>query len=60
MRQLQTSDTPLDEALHLFERGQALATLCGQTLDQAELKVRTLVEQTGGYITEAFEPTESD
>jgi len=32
----------LEEALALFERGQALAKHCADLLSQAELKVRTL------------------
>jgi exodeoxyribonuclease VII small subunit len=32
----------LDEAMSLFERGQALVKRCTQLLDEAELKVRQL------------------
>ena len=32
----------LDDAMSLFERGQALVKRCTQLLDQAELKVRQL------------------
>jgi exodeoxyribonuclease VII small subunit len=32
----------LDEAMGLFERGQALVKRCTQLLDEAELKVRQL------------------
>ncbi len=42
---LETGQRPLDEAMALFERGQALAARCAALLDQAELKVRQL---TGG------------
>lgn len=41
--QLEDGDLALEEALTLFERGQALAARCGQLLDEAELKVKTLV-----------------
>jgi exodeoxyribonuclease VII small subunit len=34
----------LDEALALFERGQALAKRCAELLDKAELKVQQLSE----------------
>ena len=38
----------LDEAMSLFERGQALVKRCTQLLDQAELKVKQLgVEDLG-------------
>ena len=36
------SRNPLEEALSLFERGQALVKRCGELLDKAELKVRQL------------------
>ena len=34
------SQNPLDEAIKLFERGQALAARCSVLLEEAELKVR--------------------
>ena len=40
--QLEIEDLPLEKALALFERGQALAKHCAALLEQAELKVRTL------------------
>jgi exodeoxyribonuclease VII small subunit len=35
-----TSQNPLEEAIKLFERGQALASRCGVLLEAAELKVK--------------------
>ncbi len=40
--QLETNQKSLDEAIALFERGQALAKHCADLLDQAELRVRQL------------------
>lgn len=40
--QLEGGDLPLDESLALFEQGQKLAALCGQVLDQAELRLEEL------------------
>jgi exodeoxyribonuclease VII small subunit len=37
---LEGEQNPLDEAMSLFERGQALVKRCGELLDNAELKVR--------------------
>jgi exodeoxyribonuclease VII small subunit len=34
---------PLEEAIKLFERGQALASRCGALLEAAELKVKQVV-----------------
>jgi exodeoxyribonuclease VII small subunit len=39
---LESEQRPLDEALALFERGQALARRCAGLLDQAELKVQQI------------------
>ncbi|MFN2197529.1 MAG: exodeoxyribonuclease VII small subunit [Anaerolineales bacterium] len=43
VNQLETEDRTLEEALQLFERGQALAKHCAELLDQAELKVQQIV-----------------
>ncbi|HLB65500.1 MAG TPA: exodeoxyribonuclease VII small subunit [Anaerolineales bacterium] len=53
VHRLEAGELPLEEALALFERGQALATRCNDLLDQAELKLRKLMpDERGGY-TEA-------
>ena len=39
---LETDERPLEDALALFERGQALARHCAQMLEDAELKVQEL------------------
>lgn len=39
---LETEKRPLDEAMALFERGQALAQHCASLLEQAELRIRQL------------------
>lgn len=43
---LEGEDLALETALHLFERGQALAKRCAALLEEAELKVRTLTMDT--------------
>ncbi|MFM8370543.1 MAG: exodeoxyribonuclease VII small subunit [Chloroflexota bacterium] len=43
---LESEQNPLDEAMKLFERGQALAARCGVLLDAAQLKVQKLVGDT--------------
>ncbi len=42
----------LEEAMSLFERGQALVKRCTELLDQAELKVKRL---SGGELTDLEE-----
>jgi len=39
---LESDEHPLEEAVSLFERGQALADHCADLLDNAELKVQQL------------------
>jgi exodeoxyribonuclease VII small subunit len=39
---LEEDGRPLDEAIGLYERGQALARHCATMLEKAELKVRQL------------------
>ncbi len=43
---LEGEQNPLDEAMKLFERGQALASRCGVLLEAAQLKVQKLVGDT--------------
>jgi exonuclease VII small subunit len=46
----------LEEALTLFERGQALAARCSELLETAELKLRQLVpDEKEGYVEADFE-----
>ena len=42
LRRLEAGNLPLDEALALYERGQQLAGLCAERLDEAELKISEL------------------
>ncbi len=39
---LEAGDVPLEEALALYERGQALAKECAGLLDKAELRIREI------------------
>ncbi len=41
---LETNEKSLEDAIALFERGQALAKHCAALLDKAELRVRQLNE----------------
>ena len=45
---LESSQPSLEEALSLYERGQALAQHCAALLDRAELRVRQISEQEQG------------
>lgn len=43
---LEDEQNPLEEAMKLFERGQALVTHCGALLESAQLKVQKLSGET--------------
>jgi exodeoxyribonuclease VII small subunit len=49
---LEQGGLPLEETLALFERGQALAALCNEALDKAELRLQQLRPTATG----SFEP----
>src|SRR3990170_3416565 len=53
VHRIEAGELPLEQALALFERGQALATRCNDLLDQAELKLRKLMPDERGGFTEA-------
>jgi exodeoxyribonuclease VII small subunit len=43
---LEGEQNPLEEAMRLFERGQALAARCGELLESAQLKVQKLAGES--------------
>lgn len=43
---LESEQNPLEEAMKLYERGQALVTKCGALLDVAQLKVQNLAGES--------------
>jgi exodeoxyribonuclease VII small subunit len=47
VHKLEDGSTSLDEALALWERGEALHALCRAKLDQAETRVAELLERMG-------------
>ena len=47
VRKLEDGSTTLDEALTLWERGEALHELCRAKLDQADRRVAELLERLG-------------
>ena len=48
---LESDDTPLDEAMKLYEKGIGLIRLCNERLDSAEQKIK-LLQQSNGQMTE--------
>lgn len=47
VKALESESHPLEEALALFERGQALVRRCVELLEQADLKIRQLSGEEG-------------
>ncbi len=52
MEKLESGDLPLEEALELFERGQALAARCTELLEKAELTLKKLAPGDSADYTE--------
>ena len=53
---LESGEPALEEALKLFERGQALADRCSDLLEKAGLRLRQLVpDERGNYREEDME-----
>ncbi len=55
---MEQGELSLDDSLGAFERGIALFKRCQQALDQAELKVRLLLDPSDPDSGTAFEPDE--
>ncbi len=55
LEQMQAGELDFDENVKLFTMGTDLIEQCRQYLDEAELKVKTLVEGTSGEEEETFE-----
>ncbi len=56
VRQLEQGGLPVDELVALFERGIALARVCGARLDAAELRISQLTPRPdGSYELQPFE-----
>lgn len=54
---LEAGDLPLERALEQFQRGQALAARCSQLLEEAELKLKRIIEDEADalHLEEAVE-----
>ncbi len=54
-KKLESSDLPLDEALKLFGEGVELVRACQKRIQEAELKVKEVIEKDGLLIEKNFE-----
>ena len=55
VEQLEQGDTPLDDAIKLFEEGMNLAKQCSTQLDSAEKKLQALVKTDSGFQLDLLE-----
>ena len=51
---LEDSNTPLDEALKLYEKGISLVRICNERLESAERKIKILQSKDGEIIETDF------
>jgi exodeoxyribonuclease VII small subunit len=58
VRQLESGELPLDEAISQFQEGMMLAKICRDRLDQAEQKIEMLVAEAGNLQKRPFQPEE--
>ncbi len=60
VRELESGDLPLEQALTSFEKGIGLTRDCQKALEQAEQKVRILLEQNGRLETQPFDQPDAE
>ncbi|UOF92936.1 exodeoxyribonuclease VII small subunit [Fodinisporobacter ferrooxydans] len=58
VRQLESGELPLDQAIAQFQEGMQLAKVCRDRLDQAEQKIEMLVQEAGSFQKRPFQPEE--
>ena len=55
VEKMEQGDLTLDQSLQCFERGVQLTRTCQQALQEAEQKVKTLLEKDGQTVLEPLE-----
>ena len=55
VEEMEQGNLSLEESLKRFEKGIALTSECQEALQNAELKVQELIEQTGKLLEKDFE-----
>lgn len=58
VRELETGEIPLEQAIANFQDGMTLAKVCREKLDQAEQKIEMLVSDAAGLSKKPFIPEE--
>lgn len=60
VKQLENGETPLDDAIKLFEEGVKISAECHDRLDKAEQKVKLITQNKDGYEETDFDGGEED
>ncbi|MTI14491.1 exodeoxyribonuclease VII small subunit [Sansalvadorimonas verongulae] len=60
VRELESGDLPLEQSLKAFEKGIGLTRECQKALEDAEQKVRILLEKDGKLETQPFDQTDAN
>ena len=58
VERMEKGEQTLEASLKDFERRNTLATTCRASLEEAEQRIEKLVEKSGGFEREPFEPEE--
>lgn len=54
VKTLENGDTPLDNAIALFEKGMKLSAKCHEQLEKATQKIKILTEGEDGTISQSY------
>ncbi len=60
VRELESGDLPLEQALKKFEEGVELSKFCSQKLEETERRITTLMQNSSGAAVEKTFPAEND
>lgn len=60
VQQMEEGDLSLEESLKTFEKGISLTRECQKALQEAEQRVKLLIEQNGSLEEAEFEPEDED
>jgi exodeoxyribonuclease VII small subunit len=58
VRELESGEIPLEQAIANFQEGMRLAKVCRDKLDEAEQKIEMLISDTAGLNKKPFLPEE--
>ncbi|AYC29540.1 exodeoxyribonuclease VII small subunit [Paenisporosarcina cavernae] len=60
VRQLESGDAPLEQAIDLYKKGMELSAICQQKLQSAEKQLVTMIDEDGNEQQFSIEQTEKD